>query len=101
MRRTLITASASLFGAPHDAHVDRDRAGSAPSNYQGIDLDVLDCGAVIEKQPPERKPPMCKPPGIARGLPANPGKKLGELQLSEHACQITLCDREKPQADIA
>src|SRR3984957_942932 len=95
MRRTLITASASLFGVPEDAHVDRDRAGSAPSHDQGIDLDVLDCAAVIEKQAPERKRRMCKRTGIARGLPAKPGKKLGELQLSEHACHVILCDRQE------
>ena len=44
---------------------------------------------------------MCKRTGIARGLPAKPGKKLGELQLSEHACHVILCDRQEPQADIA
>jgi len=86
---------------PQDAHVDRDRAGSAPSHYQGIDLDVLDCGAVIEKQAPERKRRLCKRTGIARGLPAKPGKKFGELQLSEHACHVILCDRQEPQGDIA
>src|SRR3984893_15356329 len=101
MRRTLITASASLFGVLHDAHVARDRAGSAPSHYQGIDLDVLDCAAVIEKQAPERKRRMCKRTGIARGLRAKPGKKFGELQLSEHACHVILCDRQEPQGDIA
>ena len=59
---------------PYHAHVDRDRA-IRPSHYQGIDLDILDCGAVIEKQCASASAVLSKR-AVARGLPAKAGKKL-------------------------